>query len=701
MLSKISRVIILVLSIFLITFTNSLAFHKNNSPALSKTDWKGEKETKKEFEILEKRLSCANSAKADVIRGKPKFDEKTGEALLDENGKKKKEDDQYVIEIKGWHDENPKKTDGKLKPNLKNLNFELDYANLKLVDLLLTYCIQDETKKRPAQFKESYLEELYLEIALDNNYVDTDSNGNVKPNYNKKIFDNPLGADILKPENGIIIKNPNVVWYVPDYLIDKYRENEKQKEELEKKAKIEAEKKKKEEEKRKRKKAIKDAEIKANDDWISENKENLLQDFKVLLSVFENNINDLENERKKIIELFNEYKSLIETADEAIDIAFDDLINIQDEQIKSKKTEIRENKKIYLSNIIFEDLEKKTKYIGKFNFSKYKNYKKLKSIISKAEKVNSAADFVGKDKITFIVPLIGKEFSIGSSKIGFIEQFEDLKNQSLGSDYFVDKKNLKELRNDLQSNINNIQQLILEPVDQIKALDEELGNRIPWKKYFIYFVIFIIIVSAIGFLIFQQRKMKALQEESERKVGSLKTDFEGKLRSAAEQMRYAKSQPVQNTENIEQNIKPQVQETPKTPEQIIAEKYDELISEYNDALNDFSKVAAFKQKWSGLALSRKERQDGTKTILISSSRAFEKSEIWCVTFSDKFFGLPGSSVKSNMATYMNLDFEKANRDFKGVFSIATGTTYNVEPCVLRKGGAGFVVERNGKITFPS
>ena len=162
--------------------------------------------------------------------------------------------------------------------------------------------------------------------------------------------------------------------------------------------------------------------------------------------------------------------------------------------------------------------------------------------------------------------------------------------------------------------------------------------------------------------------MKALQEESERKVGSLKSDFEGKLRSAAEQMRSVKSQPAQNTQNIEQNVKPQVQETPKTPEQIIAEKYDELISEYNDALNDFSKVAAFKQKWSGLALSRKERQDGTKTILISSSRAFEKSEIWCVAFSDKFFGLPGSSVKSNMATYMNLD-EKANRDFKGVFSL--------------------------------
>jgi len=702
MLSKISRVIILVLSIFLITFTNSLAFHKNNSPVLSKTDWTGKKETKKEFEILEKRLSCAYSAKAGVIKGEPKFDEKTGEDLLDENGKKIFEDDQYVIEIEGWHDENPLKADGKIHPRLFNLNFNFNYETIKLVDLLLTFCIQDKTKPRPSKFKGSYLEELYTEIAFDNGYVKPNKEGKLSGDFNLKVKSNPLLEDMLGPGGtGFIIKNPNVVWYLPDYLIPEYNEKEKLRKEKEKKEKIEAEKKKKKDEERKRKKAIKDAEIKANDDWISENKENLLQEFKVLLSVFEKNINDLENERKKIFELFNEYKSLIETADEAIDIAFDDLINIQDEQIKSKKTEIRENKKIYLSNITFEDLEKKTNYIGKFNFSKYKNYKKLKSIISKAEKVNSAADFVGKDKITFIVPLIGKEFSIGSSKIGFIEQFEDIKNQSLGSDYTVHQKNLKELRNDLQSNINNIQQLILEPVDQIKVLDEELGNRIPWGKYFIYLIIFITVVSAIGFLIFQQRKMKALQEESEKKVGSLKSDFEGKLRSAAEQMRYAKSQPVQNTENIEQNIKPQVQETPKTPEQIIAEKYDELISEYNDALNDFSKVAAFKQKWSGLALSRKERQDGTKTILISSSRAFEKSEIWCVTFSDKFFGLPGSSVKSNMATYMNLDFEKANRDFKGVFSIATGTTYSVEPCVLRKGGAGFVVERSGKIIFPS
>ena len=105
----------------------------------------------------------------------------------------------------------------------------------------------------------------------------------------------------------------------------------------------------------------------------------------------------------------------------------------------------------------------------------------------------------------------------------------------------------------------------------------------------------------------------------------------------------------------------------ETPE-IIAHKYDELISDYKDAIDDFSKVINFKQKWNGLALSRKERQDGTKTILISSPRAFEKADIWCVTFSDKYFAFAGSTVRSNMATYMNLDFEKASREFKGVFS---------------------------------
>ena len=196
-------------------------------------------------------------------------------------------------------------------------------------------------------------------------------------------------------------------------------------------------------------------------------------------------------------------------------------------------------------------------------------------------------------------------------------------------------------------------------------------------------------------------QIRELQEDADKKVGSLKSDLEGRLKDTSEQIKSVGRAAARSGQTGTSQQDQVTEEKPKTPEEIIAAKYDELVSEYRDALDDFAKVAKFKQKWSGLALSRKERQDGTKTILISSSRAFEKAEIWCVTFDNKYFAFPGSTVKSNMATYMNLDFEKAGRDFKGVFSISTGSNYNSEPAVLRKGGAGFVVERAGKIVFPT
>ena len=54
-----------------------------------------------------------------------------------------------------------------------------------------------------------------------------------------------------------------------------------------------------------------------------------------------------------------------------------------------------------------------------------------------------------------------------------------------------------------------------------------------------------------------------------------------------------------------------------------------------------------------------------------------------------------------MATYMNMEFMKAGIDFKGIFSISEGSNYSTEPCILKRGGAGFSVERVGKIVFPN
>ena len=172
------------------------------------------------------------------------------------------------------------------------------------------------------------------------------------------------------------------------------------------------------------------------------------------------------------------------------------------------------------------------------------------------------------------------------------------------------------------------------------------------------------------------------------------TDMEGKLRSTSAKIRASRGR----GERLEQTSEPA--EAPKTPQQIKLEKFNDLKRDYDEAKENFSKIAGFKQKWNGVALSRKERQEGSKTVLVSSGRAFEKAEIWCVGFDDKIFAFPGSSVYSNMSIYMNLDFAKAQMDFKGVFNISEGSNYSVEPSGLRKGGAGYVVEMQGKIQFP-
>ena len=194
---------------------------------------------------------------------------------------------------------------------------------------------------------------------------------------------------------------------------------------------------------------------------------------------------------------------------------------------------------------------------------------------------------------------------------------------------------------------------------------------------------------------------KFLHLNDETKTADRKfNELQGQIKSTSEQIKKARVSSGRSSTGTSIPETP-VSEKPKTQEEIIAEKFDEMLSDYKDSLDDFSKVAVFKQKWNGLALSRKERQDGSKTILINSSRAFEKAEIWCVNFSDKYFAFPGSTVKSNMAAYMNLDFEKASRDFKGVFAISSGSSYLSDPALLRRGGAGFVVEKPGKLIFPT
>ena len=361
----------------------------------------------------------------------------------------------------------------------------------------------------------------------------------------------------------------------------------------------------------------------------------------------------------------------------------------------SSALELRDNIKTYLSPNDLKEYKDRLKKIEKINFQKYKNYTTLKNLIKRANKSNKAANFVGTDG----TKILG--FTFKQKKIGFIQEFENIKNRDLGSGSDEHEKNMDNLDSNIQKHGENISNFIFSKVTEIKDLDEELGQRIPWSLIIIGIVVVVIVIGIGAYLYFQRKEMDQLKREAEEKVGSLKNEFENKLKSTSDQIKSVSRTAARSQQTpLENEVPEPIQEQPKTPEEIIANKYDELISDYKDAIDDFSKVITFKQKWNGLALSRKERQDGTKTILINSSRAFEKSEIWCLNFDNKFFAFPGSTVKSNMAAYMNLDFEKAQRDFKGVFSITSGSSYSAEPSALRRGGAGFVVERSGKLTFP-
>ena len=202
---------------------------------------------------------------------------------------------------------------------------------------------------------------------------------------------------------------------------------------------------------------------------------------------------------------------------------------------------------------------------------------------------------------------------------------------------------MDDLNSKISKHKENIENYINFNVNELQQFDEELGKRIPWTMI-VSIAVAVLIVIAVGvYLYFQRKQMDQLKREAEEKVGSLKNELEVKLKSTSDQIKsvsrntqQSRQSPVQTQEVVE--------EKPKTQEQIIAEKYDELISDYKEALDDFSKVAGFRQKWNGLALNRKERQEGTKTILVNSSRAFEKAEIWCVTFSDKYLHFLGQQL---------------------------------------------------------
>ena len=651
------------LSILLIN-SNSIAFHKEGSSEKDIPIIEGIKKKDIQSEYCTVQIEKYSKARKTKKKEQEKTEEKSEEQELQIT-------DEQFYKIISYHSkeakEAPKELDFSILKNKINKNTYIGPIST-IEDLLAYYCVQEIPLDGKIKIFKKGDAKLYDEIAIINGYSGRESQ------IEGPIYD--------KGKISLAIEGKSLIYAEAQFIFneEKRLKAKAKKDEADRKAKEKADRIAKEK---------REKEQKRERDWIAENKPPLIkkikskiQEFDDKITKYNNTVNALiishENFSKYFNEKYNEIEDLL------------DLVDVGQKEIKDKAIELKKAKREYLNDNILKDINSKFKKIKKKKSKEFKIYKEIKVLYDEVEGSKKQKHF---EK--------GYRSKFWTKKMpGFFVQWDRLSNRDLDIDKFFEKID------DINSDMNSAEDDIIQQIDtlqlEIQNLEEELASKWPIKEILIGVIMFLVICVGGYFIYDSGQKRKREKEEAESKIASLKDDLEGKLKNTSDQIKSVSRTAARSQQTPLENEAPEpIQEQPKTPEEIIAEKYDELVSDYKEALEDFSKVSGFKQKWHGLALSRKERQDGTKTILINSTRPFEKAEIWCVTFSEKYFAFPGSTVKSNMATYMNLDFEKAGRDFKGVFAVSSGSSYSTEPSVLRRGGAGFVVERIGKIIFPN
>jgi len=651
------------LSILLIN-SNSIAFHKEGNSEKDIPIIEGIKKKDIQSEYCTVQVEKYSKAPKTEKKEKDKTEEKSEEQELQIA-------DEQFYKIISYHSKEakvaPKELDFSILKNKINKNTYIGPIST-IEDLLAYYCVQEIPLDGKIKIFKKGDAKLYDEIANINGYSGRESQ------IEGPIYD--------KGKISLAIEGKSLIYAEAQFIFneEKRLKAKAKKDEADRKAKEKADRIAKEK---------REKEQKRERDWIAENKPPLIkkikskiQEFDDKITKYNNTVNALiishENFSKYFNEKYNEIEDLL------------DLVDVGQKEIKDKAIELKKAKREYLNDNILKDINSKFKKIKKKKSKEFKIYKEIKVLYDEVEGSKKQKHF---EK--------GYRSKFWTKKMpGFFVQWDRLSNRDLDIDKFFEKID------DINSDMNSAEDDIIQQIDTLKLeiqnLEEELASKWPIKEILIGVIMFLVICVGGYFIYDSGQKRKREKEEAESKIASLKNDLEGKLKNTSDQIKSVSRTAARSQQTSLDNETPEpIQEQPKTPEEIIAEKYDELVSDYKEALEDFSKVTGFKQKWHGLALSRKERQDGTKTILINSTRPFEKAEIWCVTFSEKYFAFPGSTVKSNMATYMNLDFEKAGRDFKGVFAVSSGSSYSTEPSVLRRGGAGFVVERIGKIIFPN
>ena len=224
------------------------------------------------------------------------------------------------------------------------------------------------------------------------------------------------------------------------------------------------------------KKKIANAARDANKQWITENKQDYLDKFNLKLDEYKSVIKELTKKRNKLIAKTSDFKTIISETKDLVDMAIDDLANRNNRKIKSLLNEIRKNKKIYLLDSDLKQYQGDLKIITKINFEKYERYLTLEKFIKISSRSKNAANFVGTDGITVL------GIKIRQNKIGYIQEFNNIKDKDLASGSAEDEKDIDKLHNDIDYHNENINRYILNPLKKLSSLDAELSNKFDYFK---------------------------------------------------------------------------------------------------------------------------------------------------------------------------------------------------------------------------